>query len=932
MKRKFFALILSVLMACCLGAGIGFAFAAADDTAAEIKVSIADTIVYQDTGTLRLKLECGEMIPHTTDIRNTPEQSKDMLFLHSGSFLTLSEYEKAIGFLVNPYINWQDDHAMTDVNNQQIWINAVGAKFGEGTTVKLNAGFWLGTDEELGRRYVLDKEYSYTLQGGVWVKEELPEEAFENVEVGFTAVESTSKDTMLKIFIDSYVPKRIVDVNTDENAAEMIVFGVGGTEYTLKEFMTEYGYLFHIHINMTDDHQSVVMDIYVRDSQNVDKALEDGTVVTIKKGFWLSNDESTMKRYVNREDYSVRWSATEGKWVSPEAEPAEEIEVSIDETILSGSTNATLRLKLNCSEMIPHTTDIRNTPEQSKDMLFSHNGGFLTLSEYEKATGMVINPYINWQDDHAMTDVNNQQIWINALPNFDPPVFAEGTVIKLNAGFWLGTNEETGHKYVLDKEYSYELKSGVWVKEGAADFQNVQVGFAAVDAGSTDCMLKIRLDGYVPERFPDALSDESAEEYISFNYQGNEYTLNEFMEVAGYYFFLHVNAGNAPVNPVMDFYIREKDNVNADKPILDGVILTIKAGFWFGSDTDEMLRYTNREDFSVKWVASEKAWTDPDYVPLPAPEPTPEEEWGTVELTGISLPVKEGSGNVSFKLIFDKPIGTPMEHMLASYEWLMVQRAAGNLTMPIAPRQYQLLQVNGIFESIKTHVIFNGKTIGEWFANDYPTNAETAVMTLIGRGGDLYGIEFVFAGMAPNPANPSELIPSKNAITTFDQDFTFEIKAGLRLPMLVKTTRDYKFIYTKDNMQFIEEPTQTNDDASITGVYYNGNKIEQNGTLNLSVDKLDLRFLTVFLGDENATYTVTGYENLKEGTNEITIKVTATDGTSANEFKFNVNYADNSAGCGSSLSYGTWLIAGIVLVCTAFLSLTKGRSKGGNER
>ena len=57
----------------------------------------------------------------------------------------------------------------------------------------------------------------------------MPEEAFENVEVGFTAVESTSKDTMLKIFIDSYVPKRIVDVNTDENAAEMIVFGVGGT-------------------------------------------------------------------------------------------------------------------------------------------------------------------------------------------------------------------------------------------------------------------------------------------------------------------------------------------------------------------------------------------------------------------------------------------------------------------------------------------------------------------------------------------------------------------------------------------------------------------------------------------------------------------------------------------------------------------------------
>ena len=102
--------------------------------------------------------------------------------------------------------------------------------------------------------------------------------------------------------------------------------------------------------------------------------------------------------------------------------------------------------------------------------------------------------------------------------------------------------------------------------------------------------------------------------------------------------------------------------------------------------------------------------------------------------------------------------------------------------------------------------------------------------------------------------------------------------------------------------------------------------------MNLSVDKLDLRFLTVFLGDENATYTVTGYENLKEGTNVINIKATATDGTSTNEFKFNVNYAGNSAGCGSSMSYGTWLIAGIVLVCTAFLSLTKSRSKGGNER
>lgn len=145
--------------------------------------------------------------------------------------------------------------------------------------------------------------------------------------------------------------------------------------------------------------------------------------------------------------------------------------------------------------------------------------------------------------------------------------------------------------------------------------------------------------------------------------------------------------------------------------------------------------------------------------------------------------IKEGK-NTSFYITFDKPITSiQFPHINASFAWL---DAISKQTIP--PFRYNTTMLNHlgkleIQKRVLENIVFNGKTIEEYMKNE--TNINLLPVTVMVH----YG----------NPDNDSMYISfsgeGKNKIEDTKQNFTLELKNGLRGTNLYETKNDQSFVY-----------------------------------------------------------------------------------------------------------------------------------------
>lgn len=306
-------------------------------------------------------------------------------------------------------------------------------------------------------------------------------------------------------------------------------------------------------------------------------------------------------------------------------------------------------------------------------------------------------------------------------------------------------------------------------------------------------------------------------------------------------------------------------------------------------------------------------------------------EWEELHLVSVSKPVLSSDENVMFTLAFDKNITyKELLHINGDVSWLLAVSEQDSAPFRYTAEELNVLSAYGILSSLKEKILFNGQSIAELMEKEQnAAYRPVTVMVHVGQSGEMNTINIAFAGKSFDAEGNS--VDGANKIGDLNAEFTFTVKAGFRTTLLGEVAKDETFRYNPAAGVFVKEAEDgaLSGDTTINGVYYNGYKIEKNGTLVLKdTEKLDAKLFTVLLGDPTSVFEVVGGDALKEGDNAVVIRVTSTDGT-VGEFAFTVTVqAAEKGSCGSTLG-GASLIGACALLIAASLLLRKKQRKGG---
>ena len=308
-------------------------------------------------------------------------------------------------------------------------------------------------------------------------------------------------------------------------------------------------------------------------------------------------------------------------------------------------------------------------------------------------------------------------------------------------------------------------------------------------------------------------------------------------------------------------------------------------------------------------------------------------EWEEIHLISVSKPVLASEDNVMFTLTFDKDIThKELLHINADVSWLLAVSEQAAPPFRYTAAELNILSAYGILKSLKENILFNGQSIAELMEKETDvTQRPVTVMVHYGQNSAMNQITVAFAGHKTDA--DGNTLDGANRITDLEQEFTFTIKQGFRTSMLGEIKQDVTFKYNPAAGMFIEEAAggTLSSNTNVSAVYYNGFKVEKGGTLNVkALTSLDKRLFTVVLEDPTSTFEVIGADSLQEGANTVTLKITSTDGTTA-EYTFTVNVTAESeeGGCGSAM-YGGTALAGvaIALACAAIMKKSVRRKEG----
>ena len=297
-------------------------------------------------------------------------------------------------------------------------------------------------------------------------------------------------------------------------------------------------------------------------------------------------------------------------------------------------------------------------------------------------------------------------------------------------------------------------------------------------------------------------------------------------------------------------------------------------------------------------------------------------EWDECTVESISKPFRGEADNVTFSVYFDRPITqTVMNFINCDPSWLVSMSPNTDL-FTYSITQLDILSAYGVLGGLSDNILFNGETLGELILNDKnPLTRTKTIMIHIGAMGESNRMDIIFCGINDDGSNGA------NRIENLDGPFEFVFKKDLKMPIGSKTNEDVKFIYNAQNYTFVKAEEEVSDNCNVKSVFYNGNKIEKDGKLNLPyTNSIDPRFFYVALEDPSATYTIEGLENLKEGANTITIKVTASDKVTTGSFVFTLEMDNKSSnGCQSNAFAESF--AWLMLLCPVVFILAKRKKE-----
>lgn len=308
-------------------------------------------------------------------------------------------------------------------------------------------------------------------------------------------------------------------------------------------------------------------------------------------------------------------------------------------------------------------------------------------------------------------------------------------------------------------------------------------------------------------------------------------------------------------------------------------------------------------------------------------------EWEEIHLVSISKPVLASEDNVTFTLTFDKNIThKELLHINADVSWLLAVSQQATPPFRYTAAELNILSAYGILSSLQENILFNGQSIKQMMEKETNiTQRPVTVMVHYGQNAAMNQIMVAFAGHKTDAEG--NVLDGANRITDLDQEFTFTIKAGFRTSMLGEIKKDVTFRYNPTAGMFIEEVVggAASSNTNVKSVYYNGFKVENGGSLTfVGITKLDKNLFTVVLEDPTSVFEVTGADSLKIGDNPVTIKITSTDGSTA-DFNFTVHITEadeGNGGCASGLTGGLYGGAAIlILVGTALLVSKKVRKE-----
>lgn len=311
-------------------------------------------------------------------------------------------------------------------------------------------------------------------------------------------------------------------------------------------------------------------------------------------------------------------------------------------------------------------------------------------------------------------------------------------------------------------------------------------------------------------------------------------------------------------------------------------------------------------------------------------------EFSEIKVVSVENPVSvDDDGNIAFKVKFDKNITEgPYLHINAGSEWL------SGVELGYSAATLDYLASYGFIRDCLTKIRYNGMTVEELM--DTEKNASFRPINVIMVHYKANEIQLVFRARSVNTTDGTFGEPGKYAINVSDPDpdWTISFAEGFTVPSLGKTSKEYTFKYnagTKKFEEVIKEDVITS--VEFDEVYYDGTKIENGGTLELTgVTSLDKNVFTVtFRNGVEAPWELTGGDSLVVGENTVTITASTTDGSGTTAtFTFTVKVTESaktdsaqSGGCGGCKGSSDIASVGLALV-TMLAAACFVRMKRGN--
>ena len=255
-----------------------------------------------------------------------------------------------------------------------------------------------------------------------------------------------------------------------------------------------------------------------------------------------------------------------------------------------------------------------------------------------------------------------------------------------------------------------------------------------------------------------------------------------------------------------------------------------------------------------------------------------------VEVLSVGYRYTEGSGNLRFTLYFDQEItSSQYYHACERESWR--ESELGDLDGDLYDKGITDIFVNGGYKSsLLDSIIINGKTIGEWHAQN--GKALTCVQIHYGNTA-LNCVDIIFESATHSTYDiMNELVQSGNGVT-------IEIKEGFKFISNQATTETKVFQLENGAFHLVEEETGL-------AVYFNGALVEEGETIVLAIPVSEKSLFVDGVND----YQITTKKN-----GEYTIyTITYGDG---NSFLFQVKgeltdatpkVSKTDEGCGSAIS------------------------------